>query len=151
MANTIILKGDPLRKEARAAEALTPGHLIEFDASGDLQKHATEGGDAQPRFAVEEEFIGNDIDDAYADGDQVQFVVARQGDEIYAWLTTSQTIKKGDPLESNGAGLLQKHAAQAVDEGGIATFTSYVDAIVAYAAEDKTTTAAAARIKVEAA
>lgn len=148
---TVILKGDPIRKEGVAGGAITPGHLIAFDASGDLVVHATAGGDAQPRFAIEQEFIGDGITDAYADDDQVQYVLARPGDEIYAILTTSQTIKKGDPLESTGDGTLKKHTAQAVNEAGSATFTSYVDAIVAYALEDVTTTSATSRIKVEAA
>lgn len=151
MANTIILKGDPIRKEAVADEALTPGFLVRFDSDGELEKHGTSGGNAQPMFVVEEDFVGDDIADDYAIGDQVQYVVARPGDEIYAWATTSQTIKKGDPLESAGDGTLKKHTAQAVAESGSASYTIYADAIVAYAAEDKTTTGAAARIKVEAA
>ncbi len=150
MANTITLKGDPIRKEGIGAEVLTPGQLLAFDTNGKLIKHATAGGDAQPRFAVEEEFIGDDIDDTYAVGDQVQYVVGRQGDEILSWCAASQTIKKGDPLESNGAGLLRKHTAQAVNESGSATVNIQVDAIVAYALEDKTTDGSTTvRIKVE--
>lgn len=148
---TIVLKGDPIRKEAKAGGAITPGHLLGFDASGDVVVHATAGGDAQPRFAVEQEFIGDGIGEAYADDDLVQFVVARPGDEIYAILTTSQEVAKGDPLESTGDGTLKKHTAQAVNEAGSGTFTSYVDAIVGYALEAVTTTSATARIRVEAA
>lgn len=147
---TIILKGDPIRKEGICAAALTPGHLIEFDSNGKLIKHATAGGNAQPRFAVEEEFIGDDISTATAIGDQVQYVVGRTGDEIYAWCAVSQTIKKGDPLESNGAGLLRKHTAPAINEGGAANVTVYSHAIVAFALEDKTTDGdTTARIMVE--
>jgi hypothetical protein len=146
---TIILKGDPIRKEALAHEELTPGMLVEFYTDGTLQKHATAGGDAQPRFVVEEDFVGDGIAVTFAAAEQVQYVVPRQGDEILAWAATSQTIKKGDALDSNGAGLLRKHTAQAVAESGSASYNVYADAIVAYAAEDKTTTSAAARIKVE--
>lgn len=146
---TVILKGDPIRKEAIAHEAVTPGQLVNFYTDGTLQKHATAGGNAQPMFVVEEDFVGDGIDVAYAANDQVQYIVGRPGDEVYAWLTTSQTIKKGDPLMSNGAGLLTKHTAQAVAESGSATYTIYVDAIVAYAAEDLTTTGTAARIRAE--
>ncbi len=148
---TIILKGDPIRKEAVADEVLTPGMLVNFDSDQELQKHPTAGGNAQPMFVVEEEFIGDGIDTTYAIGDQVQYVVARPGDEIYAWATTSQTIEKGDPLESAGDGTLQKHTAPSVNEAGATTVTVYHDAIVGYAAEDVTTTAAAARMKIEAA
>lgn len=146
---TVILKGDPIRKEAVAHEELTPGHLANFYTDGTLQKHATAGGNAQPMFVVEEDFVGDGIDTTYAAGDQVQYIVGRPGEEVYAWIEASSTIKKGDPLESNGAGLLQKHTAQAVAEGGSASYTIYTDAIVAYAAEDVTTTGSAARIRAE--
>lgn len=146
---TVVLKGDPIRKEGVAGGAITPGHLIKFDASGDLVVHATAGGDAQPRFAIEEEFVGDGISTAYADDDQVQYVVPRQGDEIYAILTTSQTVAKGDPLESAGDGTLKKHTAQAVNEGGSATYTIYADAIVGYALEAVTTTSSVSRIRIE--
>jgi hypothetical protein len=142
---TIILKGEGI-----AAEEVKPGHLAAFDSNGKLIKHATAGGNAQARFVVEQEFIGDGIDEAYAAGDQVQFVVGRPGDEIYGFIAASQTIKKGDPLESNGAGLLRKHTEPAVDEDGSAEVTVYVDAIVAYAAEDITTDGdTTARIMVE--
>lgn len=148
---TIVLKGDPIRKECVAGGAITPGHLVSFDSNGDLVVHPTEGGDAQPRFAVEQEFIGDGITDAYADDDQVQYVVARPGDEIYAILTTSQTIKKGDALMSKGDGTLEKHTAQSINESGSATTAIVPDRIVGYALEDKTTTGATARIRIEAA
>lgn len=148
---TVVLKGDPIRKEAVAGGAITPGHLVIFDSSGDLVVHATEGGDAQPRFAVEQEFIGDGITDAYADDDQVQYVVARPGDEIYAILAASQVVAKGDALSSKGDGTLKKHAPQSINEAGSATVTVQADAIVAYAIEAVTTTDAVARIKVEAA
>lgn len=146
---TVLLKGDPIRKEGVAAEAITPGHLLAFDSAGKLIKHATAGGNAQPMFALEEDFIGDGITTDYAADDQVQYIVGRPGDEVYALLTTSQTIKKGDPLESTNDGTLKKHTAQAVAEGGSATYTVYTNAIVGYAAEDKTTTASVARIRVE--
>lgn len=146
---TVILKGDPIRKEGIAHAAITPGHLLNFYTDGTLQAHATAGGNAAPRFAVEEDFVGDDITTAYAAGDQVQYIVARPGDEVYAILTTSQTIKKGDALESAGDGTLRKHTAQAVAESGSASYTIYTDAVVGYAAEDLTTTSAAARIRVE--
>jgi hypothetical protein len=146
---TILLKGDPIRKECKAGGAITPGHLVAFDASGDLIVHGTEGGNAQPRFAVEQEFIGDGISDAYADDDLVQYIVGRPGDEVYAILAASNEVAKGDPLMSKGDGTLTKHTAQAVNEGGSAQFTSYVDAIVGYAMEAVTTTSGTARIRVE--
>lgn len=147
---TIILKGEPIQKEALAHETLTPGELVQFDAtSGKLKKHATANGNAPKYWVVEEDFVGDDIDATYLVNESTQYIVAHTGDEVYAWCGTSQTIKKGDPLCSDGAGNLVKHTAQAVAESGSATYTIYVNAIVAYAAEDKTTTGTRARIKVE--
>lgn len=146
---TVILKGDPIRKEDKAGGAITPGHLLAFDASGDLIVHGTAGGNAQPRFAIEEEFIGDGIGTAYADDDMVQYVVGRQGDEIYALLTTGQTVAKGDPLESAGDGTLQKHAAHVVNEAGTDSETVHSDPIVGYAIEAVTTTSAVKRIRIE--
>ena len=147
---TIILKGDPIRKEGIGAEVLKPGHLVAFDSNGKLIKHAVAGGNAQARFVIEEEFIGDDISTDFAIGDQVQYVVGRTGDEIYAFIATSQTIKKGDSLESNGAGLLRKHTAPAINEGGAANVTVYTHGIVAFALEDITTDGSTtARIMVE--
>lgn len=148
---TVLLKGDPIRKEGIAGGAITPGHLIDFDSNGDLVVHATAGGNAQPRFAVEEEFIGDGIDTAYAEGDQVQYVVGRQGDEIYAILAKNMTIAKGAALESAGDGTLQAHTPVEVDEEGTAdAYSIYSDAIVAYALEAVTTTTVATkRIRVE--
>ena len=154
---TIVLKGEPIRKEGIASEAITPGHLLEFVPSGgdagQLRKHTDAGLNASPMFAVEEDFVGDDIDTAYADGSTVQYVVGRPGDEIYAILADNQTIVAGDFLESGDNGQLRKHTApsQAVDEGGSATYTitQHTKAIIVQAMEAKTTSGATARLIVQ--
>jgi len=107
----ILLKGDPIRKEALAAEAITPGHLLEFvptgGDAGQLRKHSTAAGVAQAMFAVEESLVGDEIGDAYADGDTVQYMVCRKGDEVYGFLEAGASVNIGAALESNGAGDLQ--------------------------------------------
>jgi len=149
-AKTIVLKGDPIRKECLANEAITPGELLRFNSNDKLEPHGTAGGNAQAMFAVEEDFVGDGIDTDYASGDQVQYVVGRPGDEINAFLATGNNVAKGDPLESDGAGALQKHTAKTINEGGSATATIYVRAIVGYALEDQNNTSGSrARIKVE--
>lgn len=151
MAKTVILKGDPIRKEAAASEAITPGELLAF-SSGKLIPHGTAGGDAQKMFAVEEDFVGDGIDTDYAADDQVQYIVARQGDEVNAFLKNGENVARGDPLESDGAGALQKHTALSVVESGSATKAVYANAIVGFAAEAINNTGASrVRIKVEAA
>lgn len=152
--NTIVLKGMPIQKEATATSvAITPGELLEF-SGGLVQAHSTAGGNAQPMFAVENDQIGDGIDDDYAADAEIKYVVGRQGDELQAILADGHNVSRGDALESAGDGTLQPHVPQAVDEYGTAIYTIYGDAIVAYAAEDVDTTGtptATARIKIEAA
>ena len=119
MALTVLAKGSPIVKEAVASEAITPGHLIEFGGSNDVQKHSTAGGNARKVFAREQDYIGQDIDAACAAGDRIPYLSARQGDEVRALLgsgTSEYNIGKGDALESDGTGKLQKHGTAATGD-----------------------------------
>lgn len=107
MAKTIALKGDFVRKEAKASEAITPGHLVEFGGANELRKHSTVGGQARKAFALENDLIGKGIADAYASGDAVQYGVFYPGAEVYALLGAGLTCAKGDFLESNGNGTMK--------------------------------------------
>ncbi|NLN25132.1 MAG: hypothetical protein GX163_05690 [Bacteroidetes bacterium] len=131
-----LLKGSPIRKEGVAGAAITPGMLIDFDVNGELVPHATATGFASKYFAQEQDFLGKDIDTAYADGDIVQYNVCPPGTEIYALLEASADAEKGEYLESASGGLLQ-------------VYTN--GTIIARALEDKDNSAgtAAVRIKVE--
>lgn len=127
-ANTIILKGDPIRKEKVAGAAITPGHLLQRTSADKVVVHATAGGNAAKLFAIENDLFGNGITDAYAANDTVQFVFARPGDEIQAILKDGETAVIGSPLESAGDGTLQVHVVDST--GPIET-----DVIVGYALE----------------
>lgn len=134
MANVIVLKGDPVVDDQESAgEAITPGHLVAF-SGGDLVKHASAAGHAAPMFAGNIAEINQGIDDDYAASDRVRLLRPRKGDRINAILATSQTITKGDPLESAGDGTLRALSGAEV---------------LCYAAEDVTTTGAVARIAVD--
>lgn len=135
MPKTIQLKGDFIRKEGEASEAITPGMLIEFGGSADVQKHSTVGGQARRAFALENDLIGKGVDDAYAAGDVVQYGVFVPGAEVYAKLTGGETCTKGDALESAGNGLLQVSS------------TPVEGSIVAWALE--TVSVAGSRVKAE--
>ncbi len=128
--------------EFEANEALTPGELLAFDADDELIPHGVAGGNAQAIFCVEDPYNGVTsaaaIDTDYSTGEQTRVVFAQPGDVVYAWCPTGQTIAKGDALESDGAGGLQKHTVVAVNAAGSGTYTFYAKAIVAFAAEDKT-------------
>lgn len=137
--NTIIIKGDPIHKEAEAGGAITPGMLLAW-SSGNLVAHAAAGGVAQKMVAIEQGFIGNGITDAYASGDQVNYVVARTGDELYMLLADGQTSAIGSPLVSDGAGALTVATVDA---------TTLEGAVVGFATEVVAASGAVARITVE--
>lgn len=152
-SNTIILEGDPMYKKAKADGAITPGHLLEKGTdSGDMKSHSTSGGNNNRAFAVEDSLQGNGIDDDYSDNNEIKYAVCQRGVEVYAILTTSQTISDGDALESAGDGTLQKHTPPDIDStGAFKTYTgkAYYDSLAAYAREAVTTTSSTARIKIE--
>lgn len=142
MASSVILKsreGGPLRKEGVTDEAITPGHLIERGGANDVQKHSSANGNALPAFALENDLVGDDIDDDYASGETVQYAVFAPGEEVNALLAYGENVSEGAALTSAGDGTL--HAAAGSDP----------DRIVGYAAEDKnnTTGGSAVRIAVE--
>ena len=150
----VVVKGDPISKEATAAEAITPGHLVELNTSGNLKKHATAGGNAIPRFAVENSDIGDGVDDAYAQNDNVKFVVARPGDEIQALMAASQNIAIGDALVSNGDGTLKEYSAESVSVDLSKTTSTYTETIydttiVGYALEANASTTAGDKLLIE--
>lgn len=140
MSKSIILKtreGGPLRKELVTDEAITPGHLVERGGAQECQKHSTANGSALPMFALENDLVGDDLDDAYASGETVQLGVFAPGEEVQAWLAYGETISEGDPLTSAGDGTLHAAAGTAPDR------------VVAYAAEDKTNTTGGAAVRID--
>jgi len=112
--NSIILK-DYLNvfEEMVAAEALYPGHLLEPNSAGNVQKHSSAGGNLIPMFATENELQGNGIDDVYSSDDQVFVWIPTRGDQVQAVLKDGESVSMGDFLESAGDGTLQKHTPDA--------------------------------------
>src|SRR5688500_2473861 len=109
MARRVIkLLGDPIQNEDdKAAEAITPGHLLAFDGSGDLIKHGTAGGGHNRVVALHREEMGKTIDDAYAIGDTVKVGAFQPGMRVNALVASGVTAAKGDYLESAGNGTLR--------------------------------------------
>jgi len=139
--NTIKLKKylDIINEYTATAVAITPGMLIELTSANLVQAHSNEGQNVLPMFALEDELQGKGIDDNYAASDKIQCWVAVRGEEVYAILEDGETIVIGDFLESNGAGLLQKHSAD-VAEGAssneaVEDLTIYTNQIVGIALE----------------
>ena len=105
-----------IRNEATAAEAITPGQMVELTSAGKVQKQSTAGGFAEKAFALEDELQGKEIGDAYASASIVQYGIFNSGDEVYAWLKDGETIVIGDKLTPDGTGQLQKLTA---DSSGV--------------------------------
>ena len=135
MARQVVkLLGEPIQNEdSKAAEAITPGHLVTFNGSGDLIKHATAGGNAARAFALEREEMGDDYDVAYAVNDYVKVGVFYPGCRVNAIIASGQNLIKGDFLESAGNGNLRKLAsgvalARSLETTGAVTATRRLDA-----------------------
>lgn len=144
--NTIVLKGNGVRKERLAGGTITPGHLVLINTSDQVVVHPNAAQNARKMFAVENDIEGEGIDDNYTSGDTVQFETFQPGDEVYALvaaLATAVTI--GAALESAGDGTLRIQTADAASD------QTQRDAVVAYAKEavDNSGGSSVARIKVE--
>ena len=138
MPNTVVLKGDPLYKEARAGEAnIRPGMILERDSAGEVVSHINAGRDTFRMFAIENRDIGEGVDDLYADNDRVHYIVARPGDEVRALLAagTGGDVAIGAILESDGAGALLAHTPVSIVESGTATKSVFTRAAVGVALE----------------
>lgn len=132
-----------------ASEDLTPGELIEFGGSDDVQAHSTADADNKKLICLEDHFDGG-IDTNISSGDDANVLHCQTGDKVYAFLDSSSSdVSKGDYLVSAGNGNLKAYSAQSVNEGGTDTFDIEPEVIFGWAAEDVTSGASRKRIKVE--
>jgi len=151
MPKTIVLRGDPVRKEREAAGTIKPGQLITLNSDGKVEVHGDDGGNAYPSFAVEQDFLGQNIDNEYSENDNTLYVTAYSGVEIYAMLDDSEDVDPGDLLQSAGNGNLKEYSAQAAASDGTLDSNEEIKVgrPVARALEAVTTTGDAKRIRVE--
>lgn len=103
----IVLKGAGILKELIAAAAITPGHLVERTSSNTLRVHATAGAQTLAAFAVNNEVVGDSINDAYAASDTAHYEVLPPGCEVYAFLDIGENVAAGASLVSSGDGSLK--------------------------------------------
>lgn len=140
----ILIKGDPLQKEAKANEAgIYPGMLVEYVTNDEtVKKHATANGNAAAMVAIENSLEGDEVGTVYTSGARVQYVHLRPGDEFMAYLAASETVALGTLLVSAGNGYFK-----AFDEES-SVGVVHVNAIVAMALEAVTGSSGSAdRIK----
>jgi hypothetical protein len=115
MSLRIVLKGHSgsIYKEANAGGAITPGHLIKVNSSGNAVVQS-DSARVQAAVAIENHWTGGGIDTAYAANDQVCYQVLQPGAEWNALVAAAApAITNGDWLESAGDGTVRKTATQA--------------------------------------
>jgi len=119
------------------AVAITPGMLLMQYTDGKVKAHDVPAGNVLTKmFALEDELQGKEISDNYAVSVMIQVWIPTPGDMVYALLADGESVAKGDPLESNGSGYLQKHTADAYKFGDSShTDTIYTNPIVAESME----------------
>jgi hypothetical protein len=103
-----------------------PGHLVEIYNNSTVKTvrvHPTAGGNATAMFAVEDEFQGKDMADAYVAATQCIVRTFRAGDLVVVWIYANETIAIGTKLESQGDGTLR---ALDVDAASYSTADSWV-------------------------
>lgn len=109
MSNTIKIKSYvDVQEEYIADAAIKPGHLIKLDSDGKVTVSATNAGMIFPMFAVEDEFQGKTVTDAYAQGDVVQCWIPNRGDIVMGILDVGSNVAIGDFLEATDDGTLRK-------------------------------------------
>ena len=131
--------GKPQNVEGKAIAAVLPGTFLELvatglDASGDA---ATIFGNL-PIFADKDQQRSKSVDDAWTIGENMVGIQARSGEFFNVLVATAQTLIAGDPLVSNGAGLLVKgssantqHVICNADEALTTSGTTLVRVVVA--------------------
>ena len=103
----IHLLGSGRHEEGVAGATITPGMLIDTGAAGTLAPHASAGGVAEKAFAIEDALQGKTINDNYASGSRVSYVLAAPGDVVYGWLASGEKTTTASFLTSNGDGTLK--------------------------------------------
>ena len=117
----IVLRGveETISKELVAGGTITPGHLIQLNSAGQWVVTSVAGGRALKAFAVERDFVGDDIDTNYVANDLVQARICQPGCEINGLVpANAPAITAGDFLESNGDGTVRKRTADVTDAFG---------------------------------
>jgi hypothetical protein len=122
MSNTIKIKSYvDVQEEYIADAAIKPGNLVKLDSDGKVTVFATNAGMVLPMFAVEDEFQGKTVTDAYAQGDVVQCWIPNRGDVVMGILDKGANVSIGDLLEATDDGTLRKltTGSSASDGGAI--------------------------------
>ncbi len=104
--NQVHLTGERRQEEERAADAISPGYLVELDSDGKVIPHSIEGGYAERMYAEADFLQGKTLDNNYADGDLVFLNMELPGNDHQAFLKVDENVVIGQELISAGDGTL---------------------------------------------
>jgi hypothetical protein len=130
---SIILMGTPhVNEEGVATAVVKPGYLV--DGVTQIAAHASAAGACPRTFALEREELGAGIDNLYlgtgtissdyAIGDTVKVGSFKQGERVYAFVASGQTILENSRLESAGDGTLRLYSAGVIIGRALEAVTS---------------------------
>ena len=88
--STVWLKGDGMVKEGNAAGAIIPGHLVVRGSAGTFTV-AGAAAEVNTCLALAQDYVGKDIDTAYASGDRLSMMYPELGAEGYCLLAAGAT------------------------------------------------------------
>lgn len=103
-------KVDPQVEEAPCNVALTPGQIVVLNGSGKWIAHATAGGRGRVRVLQDNYLACEDVDTQIAANDTGVGLIPEDDELFYVRVATGNNLTKGDPLVSNGSGVLAKGA-----------------------------------------
>lgn len=128
-AKTVLLKGDYVQWEEGplATAPALPGMNVVMTTAADALGRATyapgataagatgAGGAVSPiKLVIEQALYGKTVNDAYAVGDNVRFIIPHKGDVLQVLVVTGQTITKGQGAEAAASGKWQAATIGAV-------------------------------------
>lgn len=121
-SDRILVIGTAVQDEAKvgAAGTLTPGEIVEFDGSEELQVHGTADGTVSGAIVRERDLFGKDKAEVIPVADNALIIYPQSGAVVQAFLEDTGNVAKGDPLVSDGLGALKAPAvAVATTESNI--------------------------------
>jgi len=123
----------PLNVEGVAVAGTAPGTLMDNGAAGlAISAAAATDKGAQLLFADKDQLRSKSVDDAWTINENMVAIQGRSGDILNVLVETAITLVDGDPMCSNGAGLLTKATV-------LTTTAVSSEVILAYADESLTT------------
>jgi hypothetical protein len=98
-------------EEARANAAIRPGVALAIDAAGDVGPHATDGTLYTLMIALMNQKLGEIVDDAFASGDLVPYIIPYPGDVVNVILESANDITLDDFLTVTNTGTFRLASA----------------------------------------